>query len=76
MSIQVPAKQSQLLKLKNDKKIIQISHATYISSGLSTDFMWVNEARLTSSRSTDSANCGGDDVAESSVDVIGVDDCG
>lgn len=45
---------------------------TYIKSGLSTDLMWVNEARLTSSRSTDSARAGGDDDDVSSVDVIGV----
>lgn len=46
--------------------------STYINSGLSTDFMWVNEARLTISRSTDSARTGGDNEV-SSVDVIGVD---
>lgn len=35
----------------------------------------MNEARLTSSRSTDSANTGGEDADESSVvDVIGVED--
>lgn len=30
--------------------------------------MWVNEARLTNSRSTDSANTGGDDADDSSDD--------
>lgn len=34
-----------------------------------------NDARLTSSRSTDSAKTGGDEAADSSVDVIGVEDC-
>lgn len=46
----------------------------YINSGLSTDLMCVNEARLTSSRSTDSARTGGDAVESSEVDVIGVED--
>lgn len=47
----------------------------YINSGLSTDLMCVNEARLTSSRSTDSAKTGGDEAVESSeVDVTGVED--
>lgn len=32
--------------------------------------MCVNEARLTSSRSTDSAKAGGDDIDESSVVVV------
>lgn len=52
-----------------------IVRVAYINNGLSTDFMCVNDARLTSSRSTDSAKTGGDDVAESSeVDVTGVED--
>lgn len=54
-----------------------VDENTYINSGLSTDLMCVNEARLTSSRSTDSAKTGGDEVVESSlveVAVTGVED--
>lgn len=47
---------------------------TYINNGFNTDLMWVNEARLTNSRNTDSANTGGDDADDSSLDIIGVDD--
>lgn len=48
---------------------------TYINNGLSTDLMCVNDARLTSSRSTDSAKTGGDEAVDSSVDVIGDNAC-
>lgn len=51
-----------------------LTKGTHINRGLSTDLMCVNDARLTSSRSTASANAGGDD--DSSVDVIGVEDYG
>lgn len=54
---------------------IELNGSTYINKGLRTDLMCVNDARLTSSRSTDSARTGGDDADDSSVDVIGVDDC-
>lgn len=45
---------------------------TYVNSGFNTDFMWVNEARLTNSRNTASAKSGGVDGVTSSV--AGIDE--